>query len=205
MRLTTGLAGSRTWTGRTPVNDLLLTALFFLAVFNPAVFVLLLGGLAESQNARDSLLKILPGFGLSLVILTLAALLSDDILDFLDLSLSTFQIATGTLVIFGALQAFLGVGLGRTGLSTIWANVAMLLWLVSPSPLTLAISVSSGDGIGFAVGAFVSAAVAGLLLAVIWFGWRSGETLILGWIQRIFAAASAIAAVDLIRQGVESV
>jgi hypothetical protein len=188
------------------VSDWLLGTVFFVTVLNPAVLVLLMMRGGEERFGLRAVARQLPGLGASLVVLLVMALLAEDILDLLDLSLSTFQIAAGTLIVFGALQAFLAVGVEPEVVSPGWASVRMLVWMVSPAPLALAISLGASDGFGIAAGAIVAGVAVTLLLAVFWLLWRrDGERAILGWLRRLIAAAAVIAAIDLIRQGVENV
>ncbi len=188
------------------MSDWLLSSLFFLLVFNPAVLVRLLPAGGAHMVDRVTLRRWIPGFLVSLLLLAIAALLSGSILDLLDLSHSTFQIATGMLVICGALQAFLAIGVRVDNESESWANVGLLVWLLSPAPLALAVSTGEGDGAGIAVSALLFASVLSVALALSWRQWRGSEdTAILGWLRRLFAAAAVVGAIDLVRQGVENV
>lgn len=184
----------------------LLAALFFLAVFNPAAVALLLARADGRPSTRDALLGRLPAVAASIVVLALLALGADGLLDALELSLSTFQIAAGVLIVFGALQAFLALGLAPEDVSVGWANVRLLVWLLSPTPLALAVAVGADEGFLFAATALLIGALAAFALAAVWLLWRGLEgRVLLSWLRCLIAAGAVLAAVNLIRQGVENV
>ncbi|HLT21066.1 MAG TPA: MarC family protein [Thermomicrobiales bacterium] len=186
--------------------DWLLAALFFLAVFNPAAIALLLARADGRPSSRDDVMRLLPAVVAAVVILALLALVSENVLDTLDLSLSTFQIAAGVVIIIGALQASLALGLSPEDLSTGWANVRLLIWMISPASLMLALAFGADEGFGVAVASLVAGAVIALALAAAWVGWRGlANRFLLDWLRRMIAAGAVVAAIDLVRQGVENV
>lgn len=140
-------------------------------------------------------------------ILLLCAALGQPILDLLGVSLPTFQVATGFLLILGTLPAFVpsSEGWDRSNGHLIWPVVRLVIALGSPAAVAAAIMYSADYGAGATViGVLIAIVVSGAVVA----GGRAMRTLpeaILVWIGRAFAAALVVVAVGFIREGVERV
>jgi small neutral amino acid transporter SnatA (MarC family) len=191
------------------VTGWLLLLAVFVVVLNPGAVAQIVSSGTPASSPGNLAGKLAPGFGIALSVLALAALLSESILDLLDLSLSTFQIAAGVLVVFGALLAFVGPGPrpeDRDQRERLWLNIALLVWLVSPPPVALAIAVGVDEGpvpTILAAGIALAVAVGPAVLRARWTAERS--RLVVVWTTRLLAGVAAVAAIDLIRRGVENV
>ena len=138
--------------------------------------------------------------------LVLAVVLASPVLDALDISDSTFMIVAGTLVIFGAFQAFLGFGLRHELPSDGWLIAGLLIWLLSPPALAAAAAVEIGEGIGPGLVAAVAGAFITVCAGFLWMRQVGvGKPILLGWLRRVIAAGAVIGGVELIRQGTLSI
>ncbi|CAN5735694.1 hypothetical protein BH23CHL2_BH23CHL2_16010 [soil metagenome] len=175
-------------------------------LLNPAVVAAIWAGGDEESRRDASVQTMLIATLAGLVGLAAAVIAGRALLDGLDISDPTFRIAAGVLVIFGAFQAFLGIGLRHPQATASWTAVAHILWLVSPSALaaTIAIRINDGVSVGLVVAAL--AVLAATVPGYLWLRHAGSRyDVLLGWMRRVFAAAAAVGGVDLIRQGVLSI
>jgi small neutral amino acid transporter SnatA (MarC family) len=181
----------------------------FIVVLNPGATARIISAGAPALSAARLATRILPGLAIAFAVFAVAAMLSDRILDWLDLSLSTFQIATGVLLVFGALQAFVGPAAWLREAERdqrLWLNAALLVWLLSPPPLALAIAsgVSEGKLETVLAGGIALTAAAGV--GLVWAAYQNDRwKLVLTWGTLLLAGFTVLAAIALIRRGVENV
>lgn len=116
------------------------------------------------------------------VVLTVAALVADPVLDTLDLSMEAFWIAAGVVVLVPALGRVFG---GET------RDVA------GPAPPLVAIALATRDGLG------ITLVAVGVVLVVAWLVQSRGRTRPL--VERVMGALMVVIAFDLIRDGVIAV
>ncbi len=182
-----------------------MTLITLLLVLNLAAVAVIWRGYRDWQ-ARDDALRVgTVVAGAALAGLVAAISVGESVLDALDISDATFRIAAGAIVVFGALQAFLGIGLRHELASRAWLIVASLVWLLAPPGVVVAVAIALDDGVGTAVGvALVAVAVA--LTGAAWTV-LMGERyeLAVGLLRRTIAAGAVFGGVDLIRQGVLSI
>lgn len=182
-----------------------MTILTLFLVLNPAAVAAIWLGYRD-QGRRGALMDVLVVTAAASALLAAAVLLGEPVLDALDISDATFLIAAGTVVVFGALQAFLGFGLHHNLESRNWLIVASLVWLASPPAIFAAVAVTLNDGI--ATGLIVS--IAATTVAVVGGGFWARQMgdryeIVVGLVRRVIAAGAAFGGVDLIRQGVLSI
>lgn len=193
------------------MTDVLALALIFLAILNPVSGLLLSEVMArytsQSSPGRDTALAGL----ISLALLVIAAVFGESLIDWLEITPPTFQIATGVLLVVGVLMVFAPMrphdnpgSAGDEG--GIWPIVRMILWLASPAALAAALSYRIEFGLGSTLtGIVLAMAVSAAILA------RGRDILnrvpvsIMTWLGRFIGAVVVVIAVDLIRRGVENV
>lgn len=189
------------------MSDLIRLGLIFFVILNPAGFSIIYLDLTTAKADRQRLL--ISGAALSALLLVVAALCADPLLDALDISMPSFQIATGALLAISALPVFLGeerysgAPVERSG----WVIARFVLWLASPAALAAAMAYGVDRGVGWTIAAVLIAlamsvgvaAVAPARLAT------GSQRALAVWMSRGLAAVLIVIAVDLIRQGVENV
>ena len=182
-----------------------IATLFF--VLNPAaVAVIWLGYRHNGASRERGLAQLLPVVAAAVAALALAVLVGAPLLDALDVSDATFRIAAGTLVVFGALQAFLGFGLRHALATRMWLVVAALVWLAAPPAAAAAVAIRLDDGVAAGLMWAAAGVVVATGLGFLWTRYAGdGYPLVLGVIRRVLAAGAVFGGVDLIRQGVLSI
>lgn len=177
-----------------------IAALFLL--LNPAAIAMLWLGYERGVSPRTLAIGAVAGA----FVLGLAVILGRPLLDGLDISAPTFRIASGVLVVFGAFQAFLGLGLRNRLPSENWAILALAMWIASPPVLAAGIAVRIDEGLVTGLLVAVLAVLVAAGLSGVWL-WRYADRhgVVLGWARRVFAAVAAVGGIDLIRQGVLSI
>ena len=183
-----------------------MTLITLFLVLNPAVVAVIWLRYRSGDGSNRLIEEVAPVAVLSLALLAVAVLVGEPVLDALDVSDATFRIAAGALVVFGALQAFVGYGLRHELTSRTWLIAACLVWLASPPAVVAAVAIRLNDGVGVALAAVLVSVVAAVLLGYAWKARFGGDyPVVLGLIQRVLAAGAAFGGVDLIRQGVLSI
>lgn len=185
--------------------------LIFLAILNPVAGLVLYETMARYSERRsperDAAIAVL----VSLALLMLAAVFGESLIDWLEITPPTFQIATGVLLVVSVLMVFAPARQpadsgNATDEGGIWPVVRMILWLASPAALAAALSYRIEFGLGAALtGIVLATVVSGALLA----GGREilnrVPVSIVTWLGRFIGAIVVVLAVDLIRRGVENV
>jgi small neutral amino acid transporter SnatA (MarC family) len=194
-----------------PVTDAVALTLIFVAILNPISGLILWNSMGryapQATSARDVVAAALVSFAL----LAIAALLGESLLEALDITPPSFQIATGVLLVLSVLMVFApardhaDVETVETG-GRFWPAIRMILWLASPAALAAAIGYRIEFGldstlIGIAAALAVSAAVLIRGRAILA---RTQMSLVV-WIGRFIGAVVVVLAIDLIRRGVENV
>lgn len=183
-----------------------MTIVTLMLVMNPAALAAIWLGFDDEIEERRALshLAIVAIPTCALLIITVLA--GEPVLNALDISDSTFRIAAGALVIFGALQAFLGFGIRHDAATRAWMIAALLVWLLSPPVVASAVAIRINEGIAVGLATAIGFTVVSVLLG---YGWKMLASdrypVILGLIRRVLAAGAVIGGVDLIRQGVLSI
>ncbi|HEX5938840.1 MAG TPA: MarC family protein [Dehalococcoidia bacterium] len=185
--------------------------LTFLVILNPPAALLTWRSLSADLAGGERWTMLAGGIALGTIGLIVAALLGDDIIDALDISLSSFQVGTALLLILGVLRVFVTrnpwaapeySGRFRPGI----AALRLALWIATPASLAAAAFYAADRG--------ESEAVAPLLLAlmitaaaIVGGYWLKGDTpsLVLREAGRLIAIVLVVLAVDLLFDGITRV
>lgn len=146
--------------------------------------------------------------GLAVAAALLVGLLADEIIDLLGVSLPTFQIGAGSLLLLGVVPVFVpDHETSQDAPETIlWPALRLFLWLASPSVLFAVVALAAQRGmtdvlIGVVVGLLGGAIV---LIAAVRFE-SEPVNRIVTWLSWLMAAVLLVLAADMIRQGVQTV
>lgn len=185
--------------------------LIFLAILNPVSGLVLYETMARYTDRRSPERDAAIAALVSLALLILAAVFGESLIDWLEITPPTFQIATGVLLVVSVLMVFAPARQPAdsgnvTDEGGIWPVVRMILWLASPAALAAALSYRIEFGLGSTLtGIVLAMAVTAAVLA------RGRDILnrvpvsIMTWLGRFIGAIVIVLAVDLIRRGVENV
>ncbi len=185
------------------MNDFTRIAVALFAVLNaPGV----LGAFsAIATGSASERLKLIAGvLGLTFAVLLATALLSDSVLEWLNITPENFQLAAGIVMLTLALRLLWTGGLGAPNLAPrFWGALSLVL---SPVAVVAMLSYSARFGTGTSIGAMgLAVLVSGcLLMASAWLGQRLG-TVGLGALARFNGALIVLLAVELIIDGIQSV
>jgi small neutral amino acid transporter SnatA (MarC family) len=194
------------------MTEQLVLTLQWLLVLNPLGTTLYWRSVAATDDATGDRKGMLAGSVAATVLLVLAVLLGDDIIDALDISPPNWRIAAGVLLILGSLHAFVSrnpfAGTHHEGHSSPdWLPAARLaLWLAGPPALGVAIAHGVDRGAVRAVAAIVVAVLAVLAVELAQSRW-SGRA---GFVAareaaRLTAVGAVVLALRLIMDGVDGV
>ncbi len=142
--------------------------------------------------------------GLTFAVLAVTAIVSDPVLDWLDISPENFQSAAGSVMLVLGLRLLWSGELGAPNLSSqFWGAVTLVL---GPVPVVAMLSYSARYGVGTSIGAAVVALLvsAGVLIAS---GWLSSVLKTNGRsvLARSNGALIVLLAIQLIVDGIQSV
>jgi small neutral amino acid transporter SnatA (MarC family) len=153
------------------------------------------------------------GVALGAIGLVVAALLGDDIIDVLDISLSSFQVGTALLLILGVLRVFVTrnpwaapeySGSFRPGI----AALRLALWIATPASLAAAAFYAADRGEGEAVAPLLLALMITAAAIAVGYGVkgdRDTPSLVLREAGRLIAIVLVVLAVDLLFDGITRV
>ncbi|MPZ22647.1 MAG: hypothetical protein GEU28_03710 [Dehalococcoidia bacterium] len=207
------------------MSDFLFALLVFAALFNPAGGALVwrsVRRIAADPSDLDqgdpdnsvgattrSYPEVLPGVALAVVLLAIAALLGDGVIDLLDTSPSSFAVASGLLLILWAARLILQrrpFALDPSPPSAWLPALRMAGWLATPAALAIAAYHGADIGVGRTILA-VAVAAAGVGVASALTERVASRTHLLALREagRLVAAVLVVLAVVLIVDGVQTV
>jgi small neutral amino acid transporter SnatA (MarC family) len=147
------------------MTDLLVLTMQWLLVLNPLGTALYWRSIAVTDDAAASRNGLLAGYAVATVLLLIATVLGNAIIDALNISPPNWRIAAGVLLILGSLHAFVSrnpfAGASYEGeASASWLPPARLaLWLAGPPALGFAVAQGVDRGSARAVIAIVAALI----------------------------------------------
>jgi small neutral amino acid transporter SnatA (MarC family) len=182
--------------------------LTFLVILNPLGALLVWNTLMTPERSAESrFLALLPG-GIALTGLAVAVALGDELLDVLDLSASSLQVAAGLLLVLGTLHLFLQADPFRPPVAggLYLSIIRMALWLATPAALAAAAFYGADRGVSDALAGIIPAvAIATLALVMATDIESRVDRIWLRELGRVTGAGILVIAVDLIIDGVTSV
>ncbi|MFW6075432.1 MAG: hypothetical protein ACOC9Y_07545 [Chloroflexota bacterium] len=138
----------------------------------------------------------------------LFAMFAESIIDLFGVSLPTFKIAAGVLLLLGVIPVFVPATPRDPNPPdrAIWPALRLLLWLASPSVLFAIVALSADLGSTHAAsGTVVGVAGAAIMLLIALRFESHPVERVFVWLSWLLAAVLVVIAAELIRQGVQTV
>ena len=178
------------------MDDFARALLVFFAAVNPAAAVQAFHAVAPNDSRRDRALVATAAGAIAIALLALAAALRDPLLDFLALSDVSFDLASGLVMVIGAVRV---LWLGRAidapyrGSPSLWRlAVAPLAVPVVAGPATLAATLAYLGRYGAAPTLLAVAAIVVLTSAAVTYVPRGGRAAAAGWLPALAAVTAAL-------------
>lgn len=193
------------------MSELLGLFLTFLVILNPPGLLLTWRSLSAELDAARRWVSAIGGFSLATVGLLAAATFGDDVIDALDVSLSSFQVGTGLLLILGVIRVFVMrdpwvAPRYEGGYSEAVAGLRLALWMATPATLVAAAFYGADRGaLDTIVPLLVAIAVCGAAIAAAHQVTSDAWLLGLREAGRGLAIVLIVIAVDLIFDGIRRV
>jgi small neutral amino acid transporter SnatA (MarC family) len=193
------------------LSDILALFLIFLVVLNPPGVLLTWRSLSGDLETPGQWWAAAGGLVLAIAGLLVAAVFGDDLIDALDVSLSSFQVGAGLLLILGVLRVFVTRNPwtapaydGR--LPEAVAGLRLGLWLATPAALAAAAFYGADRG-EVETATALAGAIAVCGIAVMAAHWVTNESwlLVLREAGRALAVVLIVIAIDLIFDGITRV
>jgi small neutral amino acid transporter SnatA (MarC family) len=178
-----------------------LWALALFATFNP-IFVALVMPRRQRSEERAALAALGGVIGSAIVVVV--ALLSDPLLDLLDVSRPAARIAVGVVGAAAGIVRMIGrlpsAQPGTKGLAAAVVPVA-IPYVATPALILLGLSAGADLGVGF-VGLTLGAAIAVLVAVAAWLSAGDTARVLSRWVARLFGVCAVAACVLLVIDGV---